>query len=103
MAASKRQTPLSRSLRRILRPRRKRKTARFFFHSFLSAAMRIALDTNPLYTTRAGMARYVRSLLDAFHRYCALELEIVEVGWPVGNFGFQQPQRALKTAYRELV
>ena len=65
--------------------------------------MRIAIDTNPLYTTQAGMARYVRSLLGAFHKYCARELEIVEVGWPVGNFGIQQPQRALKTAYRELI
>src|SRR6266496_4816590 len=64
--------------------------------------MRIAIDTNPLYTSQAGVARYVRNLLGALRTHFRQELEIVEVGWPVENLRFQQPQRALKTAYREL-
>src|SRR5882724_5408207 len=64
--------------------------------------MRIAIDTNALYTTRAGISRYVRELLKALRRHRPEGLEISELGWPVENFEFRQPQRALKTLYREL-
>ena len=63
--------------------------------------MRIAIDTNPIYTSQAGIARYVRELLKALsevdgnHQY-------LECGWPVTNFGFRQPYRAFRTLYREL-
>lgn len=63
--------------------------------------MRVGIDTNPIYVTRAGTARYVRNLLDGLRRLSGLE--ICEVGWPVENFGYRQPWRALRTAYRELV
>jgi len=64
--------------------------------------MRIAIDTNALYTTRAGISRYVLKLLQALRRHTPESLEIKEIGWPVENFRFRQPQRALKTLYREL-
>jgi glycosyltransferase involved in cell wall biosynthesis len=65
--------------------------------------MRVALDTNPLHTSRAGVARYVRGLQGGLARIAAADLEVREVGWAVDNFGFGQPARALKTAWRELV
>ena len=64
--------------------------------------MRVAIDTNGLYTTQAGVARYIRGLLKGLEELRAPGLEHFELGWPVENFGYAQPQRALKTAYREL-
>jgi alpha-1,3-rhamnosyl/mannosyltransferase len=60
--------------------------------------MRVAIDTNGLYTAQAGEARHIRGLL----RGLAGAVEAVEVAWKVENFGFRQPERALKTFYREL-
>ena len=65
--------------------------------------MRIAIDTNALYTTRAGISRYVLKLLQALRRHKPDCLEISEIGWPVENFDYAQPQRALKTFYREFL
>lgn len=65
--------------------------------------MRVALDTNALYTTRAGVARYVRGLQHGFATLASPELELVPLAWPVENFAYAQPQRMLKTAWRELV
>ncbi len=65
--------------------------------------MRVALDTNPLYTSRAGVARYVAGLRDGLKKNGAADLDVREVGWAVENFGFGQPVRAVKTAWRELV
>ena len=65
--------------------------------------MRIALDTNPLYSSRAGVARYVDGLRRGLHALAPADLALVELGWPVENFGYAQPARALRTAYRELV
>ncbi|MBI2498363.1 MAG: glycosyltransferase family 4 protein [Opitutae bacterium] len=63
--------------------------------------MRVALDTNPLYVTRAGIARYVRELATGL-RALPNAPRVTEIGWPVENFGYAQPARALKTAWREL-
>lgn len=65
--------------------------------------MRVALDTNPLYASRAGVARYVQGLRLGLHDLAPADLELRELGWAVENFGFVQPARALKTAWRELV
>ncbi|MDQ6624140.1 MAG: glycosyltransferase family 4 protein [Verrucomicrobiota bacterium] len=65
--------------------------------------MRVALDTNSLYVTRAGTSRYVRGLLQGLRQLQDPSLSVVEFAWPVENFEYAQPQRALKTAYRELV
>jgi glycosyltransferase involved in cell wall biosynthesis len=65
--------------------------------------MRVALDTNPLYASRAGVARYVQGLRQGLRDLAPGELELQELGWAVENFGFAQPARALKTAWRELV
>jgi glycosyltransferase involved in cell wall biosynthesis len=64
--------------------------------------IRVALDTNALYTTTAGTARYVRGLRDALS-HVAADLDVFELAWPVENFSYEQPLRSLKTVYRELV
>jgi glycosyltransferase involved in cell wall biosynthesis len=65
--------------------------------------LRVALDTNGLYTTQAGVARYIRGLIKGLHRV-APDGGVTwrELGWPVETFGYAQPWRAMKTAYREL-
>lgn len=65
--------------------------------------VRVALDTNPLFTTRAGTARYLRGLLKGFKRSNPADLFLLEVCWPVENFAFAQPTRAFKTAFRESI
>jgi glycosyltransferase involved in cell wall biosynthesis len=63
----------------------------------------IGIDTNGLYTTQAGVARYIRGLLSGLKRVAPLDLELLPVAWEVENFLYRQPQRALKTIYRELI
>jgi len=65
--------------------------------------LRVALDTNCLYTTRAGTARYTRGLLAGFQQLGASAPRVDPLEWPVNNFEYHQPLRAMKTAYRELV
>jgi glycosyltransferase involved in cell wall biosynthesis len=65
------------------------------------ALMKIAIETTPLFTSRAGVARYVRGLLAGLRTVAAPAHEIVELGWPVENLEYAQPQRALKTLARE--
>ena len=63
--------------------------------------MRVALDTNALYVTKAGTARYIRGLRRGLAR--VPQIEVLELAWRVENFDYRQPQRSLKTLYRELV
>jgi alpha-1,3-rhamnosyl/mannosyltransferase len=63
--------------------------------------MKVAIETTPLFTGRAGVARYVRGLLAGFRALGAADLQIAELGWALENFGYAQPQRALKTLARE--
>jgi glycosyltransferase involved in cell wall biosynthesis len=65
--------------------------------------VKIALDTNALYTTQAGVARYVRGLQSGFAALNRPDLAITELAWKVENFDYRQPARALKTFYREFV
>lgn len=65
--------------------------------------MRVVLDTNPLHTTQAGVARYVRGLLRGLAQIEEPHAEIIPLAWGVDNFAYHQPQRALKTVYRELI
>jgi glycosyltransferase involved in cell wall biosynthesis len=65
--------------------------------------MRVALDTNPIYTTRAGVARYVRGLRKGLSELHSSDVKISEIAWQVANFDYRQPMRALKTFSRELV
>lgn len=62
--------------------------------------MKILIETTPLYTSQGGVARYVRGLLHGL-RQTAGDAEWAELGWPVENFGYAQPARALKTLARE--
>jgi glycosyltransferase involved in cell wall biosynthesis len=65
--------------------------------------MRVAFDTNALYTTQAGVARYIRGLLKGFKQVAAPDVQIRQLAWEKENFQYRQPQRALKTFYRECV
>ena len=64
--------------------------------------MRVAVDTNSLFTGRAGVARYTRGLLEGL-RHAAPEVEFIPFAWEVENLDYRQPMRACKTFYRELV
>ena len=64
--------------------------------------LRVALDTHPLSVTRAGVARYVRGLQTGF-LHLDQKIQITPITWPVENFSYVQPVRALKTIWRELV
>ena len=68
-----------------------------------SSLMRVALDTSALYTTQAGIARYIRGLLRGLDRLGQPDLMVSPLAWPVENFHYQQPVRALKTFYREII
>ena len=63
----------------------------------------IGIDTNGLYTTQAGVARYIRGLLKGLKRVAAPDMALKAVAWEVENFSYRQPERALKTIYRELI
>jgi alpha-1,3-rhamnosyl/mannosyltransferase len=65
--------------------------------------IRVNLDTSALYVTQAGVARYVRGLLKGFKQIAAPDIEIIPLAWEVENFSYRQPQRALKTIYREFI
>jgi glycosyltransferase involved in cell wall biosynthesis len=66
--------------------------------------MHVMIDTNPLYVSKAGIARYLRSLLREFEAISEAESLLVEqLAWPVENFAYRQPMRAARTFYREMV
>ena len=65
--------------------------------------IRIGIDTNGIYTTQAGVARYIRGLIRGLKHVVTGNISILEVAWDVENFGYRQPERALKTLYRELI
>lgn len=65
--------------------------------------IRIAIDTNALYTTNAGSARYVRGLMRGLEQISPADLELTKFAWPVENLKYRQPARAMRTAYRELI
>jgi alpha-1,3-rhamnosyl/mannosyltransferase len=65
--------------------------------------MHVAVDTNAIYTTQAGSARYVRGLLRGITQAQPADVRVTQVAWPVENFAYRQPQRAFKTFYRELI
>ena len=66
-------------------------------------AWRLAVDTTGMYTAQAGVARYIRGLLRGLSELGTSSPEVHPIAWEVENFGYRQPQRAMKTAYRELV
>ncbi len=66
-----------------------------------SMPVRIALDTNSLFITKAGTSRYVTGLLEGIKSLAPVDLEIRPLAWPVENHSYQQPYRAFRTAYRE--
>jgi alpha-1,3-rhamnosyl/mannosyltransferase len=64
--------------------------------------MRVAIDTNGLYTGQGGTARHIRGFLHGLQTSSA-KIDFFPFAWPVRNLAYQQPGRALKTAYRELI
>ena len=65
--------------------------------------MRVAIDTNGCYTIQTGVARYIRGILSGLRELRPPDLDYFEFAWEVENFAYCQPQRALKTFYRELI
>lgn len=65
--------------------------------------MKVAVNTDGLYTTQAGTARYIRGLMRGLRRTAPSDLDWSELAWPVENYSYRQPQRTLKTIYRELI
>ena len=65
--------------------------------------MKLAIDTTPLYVTKAGTARYVAGLLGGLTQLSVPGVEIQKVAWEVSNFERGQPARILKTLFRDLV
>lgn len=65
--------------------------------------LRVAIDTNPLYVAQAGVARYVRGLLRGLRESNPSDCCWLPLAWEVENFSYDQPTRALKTAFRELI
>jgi len=65
--------------------------------------MRVAVDTNALYTSRAGVARYVNGLLKGLRDVAGEGDAFLPLAWEVNNLEYRQPARALKTFYRELL
>jgi glycosyltransferase involved in cell wall biosynthesis len=65
--------------------------------------MRVAIDTSALYTSHAGVARYVRGLLRGLSQLRNPGITISELAWPVTNLEYHQPRRALRTFYREII
>ena len=63
--------------------------------------MRVGIDTNGLYTTQAGVARYIRGLMAGMAELQTSDVETFPVAWAVENLGYQQPTRMLRTMYRE--
>ncbi len=67
------------------------------------SVQRLAIDTNALYVSKAGVARYVRNLLAGLRRLPPGTLDLTELAWPVENFDYRQPMRAAKTFFREII
>ncbi|HYP17202.1 MAG TPA: glycosyltransferase family 1 protein [Opitutus sp.] len=68
----------------------------------MNGNFRVGLDANAPYVSRAGVARYVEGLLDAFGEIKPADCAVTPIAWRVPNLRYEQPQRMLKTAYREL-
>ena len=65
--------------------------------------LQVVLDTSGLYVTQAGVARYIRGMLRGGEQLGISGISTRQLAWPVENFGYRQPQRALKTFYRDVV
>lgn len=61
------------------------------------------VDMTGVYVTQAGIARYCRGLWRGLERVAPKDVTWTEISWPVENFAYKQPQRAIKTVYRELI
>lgn len=65
--------------------------------------MRVAFDTNAIYNSQAGVARYVKGLLTALGQRSDASLKVSSFAWEVENFGAPGVTRSFKTFWRELV
>jgi glycosyltransferase involved in cell wall biosynthesis len=63
--------------------------------------MNVAFDTNALYNSRAGVARYVRGLLGGLQEVAAPDLTLHSLAWEVENLTYGRVQRGLRTFWRE--
>ena len=65
--------------------------------------MKIAIDTNSVYVTHAGTTRYVLGLFRGLKTLSNPGVTFIDLAWRVNNFGYRQPQKALKTLFRETI
>jgi alpha-1,3-rhamnosyl/mannosyltransferase len=68
----------------------------------VSDSIRVGYETTGIYTTQAGVARYVRGVQRGMELVQPKGIKLFPLAWEVENFAYRQPQRALKTIYREL-
>ncbi len=62
----------------------------------------VAIDTTGIYVTQAGIARYVRGVVKGLQRVAPPDIDWFPLAWEVEAFGYKQPWRGMRTAYREL-
>lgn len=65
--------------------------------------LNVAIDTNALYTSQGGTARYIRGLLKGLQAAGDPSVRIHDIAWRVPNTGYTQPWRTLRTFYRDIV
>ncbi len=65
--------------------------------------MKVVLDTNHRFILKGGVTRYIDHLLQHFSLLKPKDFAWEELNWPVTNYEYQQPKRALKTIYRGFV
>lgn len=64
--------------------------------------MRVAIDTNGLFTGQAGTARHIRGFLRGLEALTP-PVNFFRLAWEVENLAYQQPARSFKTLYREVI
>ena len=65
--------------------------------------MRVAFETSPIYISRAGTSRYVRSLWRAFQSNPVQSEQVEEFVWPVSTLEMGRWRKTACTVYRELL
>jgi glycosyltransferase involved in cell wall biosynthesis len=62
-----------------------------------------SIDTSCRRVTRAGTTRYLEGLLRGLADLPKDKIHVSELEWPVDNLNYKQPERLLKTFFREFI
>lgn len=63
--------------------------------------MHVAIDTSYLHIGKGGVTRYITCLIEALRPLEGVDFKLSEIQYPLENFDYAQPVRALKTMGRE--